>query len=397
MDVLSRHAGVGLWSAELHQGDPMHPDSKWTWSEEFRRLLGFDHGDLTGFPDVVGSWADRLHPDDAPGIFKKFGACLADRTGATNYDVEYRLKCKNGDYRWFRAVGGVARDESGCAARACGALIDVDDLAQLILKTQSAANEIISQSSQLANGNADLSRRTAEQSASLEDTAVSMEKMTGIVKLSAVNARKANTLAAQTRDIAEKGGVIVNDAIRSMQAIYGSSKQINDIITVIDEIAFQTNLLALNAAVEAARVGEQGKGFAVVASEVRSLAGRSATAAKEIKELVQDSVRKVEEGTGLVNSSGAQLADILTAVKNVAKIVGEISSASEEQSAGIDQVNKAVISLDAITHQNAALVDEATGASQAMAQQAFELRQVVGNFKMSHAQLDTSASQSKAA
>ncbi len=211
--------------------------------------------------------------------------------------------------------------------------------------------------------------------------------MTSTVKQNAENSRQANQLAAQAREVAEKGGAIVTGAVSSMQEISNSSKKIADIISVIDEIAFQTNLLALNAAVEAARVGEQGKGFAVVAAEVRSLAGRSATAAKEIKQLVQESVARVSEGSQQVNTSGETLDEIVLSVKKVADIIAEIAAASQEQATGIEQVNKAVMQMDEITQQNAALVEEASAASHSMAQQASGLRMTVSQFKLDESYL----------
>jgi methyl-accepting chemotaxis protein len=206
--------------------------------------------------------------------------------------------------------------------------------------------------------------------------------MTSTVKQNADNAGQASQLAVAARDQAEKGGAVVTKAVKAMADINDASKKIADIIGVIDEIAFQTNLLALNAAVEAARAGEQGRGFAVVASEVRNLAGRSATAAKEIKALIQDSVRKVDEGSSLVTQSGATLEQIVSAVKKVTDIVAEIAAASNEQSAGIDQVNKAVMQLDELTQQNAALVEQASAASQAMAEQARGLNESMHRYKV---------------
>jgi methyl-accepting chemotaxis protein len=212
-----------------------------------------------------------------------------------------------------------------------------------------------------------------------------MEEMTSTVKQNADNAGHANQLAIAAREQAEKGGAVVSRAVRAMGEINDSSKKIADIIGVIDEIAFQTNLLALNAAVEAARAGEQGRGFAVVASEVRNLAGRSATAAKEIKALIQDSVHKVGEGSNLVTQSGATLEQIVSSIKKVADIVAEIAAASNEQSAGIEQVNKAVVQLDELTQQNAALVEEASASSQAMAQQARGLNELMVRYKVGDA------------
>jgi methyl-accepting chemotaxis protein len=260
-------------------------------------------------------------------------------------------------------------------------------LSTLVAQAKSAADSITQASDELATGTDDLSQRTEEQASSLEETASSMEEMTSTVKQNADNAKQANQLAAQAREVAEKGGAVVTNAVTSMEEINKASKRIADIISVIDEIAFQTNLLALNAAVEAARVGEQGRGFAVVAAEVRNLAGRSATAAKEIKSLVQDSVQKVQEGSDLVNRSGLTLEEIVNSVKKVADIISEISAASTEQAAGIEQVNKAVMQMDQITQQNAALVEEASAASQSMNQQARELQGLVAQFTLEESYL----------
>lgn len=258
-------------------------------------------------------------------------------------------------------------------------------LGSLLAQTQVAVTSITDASTEVMTGNDDLAQRTEEQAASLEETASSMEEMTATVKQNADNAKQANQLAMSARESAEKGGKVVSSAVSTMDEINAASKRIADIISVIDEIAFQTNLLALNAAVEAARVGEQGRGFAVVAAEVRNLAGRSATAAKEIKGLVQDSVQKVQEGSSLVNQSGTQLEEIVNSVKKVADIIAEISAAAQEQSAGIEQVNKAITQMDQITQQNAALVEEASAASQGMNQQAAGLQSVVEKFKIDSA------------
>jgi len=255
-------------------------------------------------------------------------------------------------------------------------------LSQLISQARNTAEHINVSASEVSAGNQDLSQRTEEQASSLEETAASMEEMTATVKQNADNSRQANQLAAHARDLAEKGGAVVGDAVAAMGEINQGSKKIAEIISVIDEIAFQTNLLALNASVEAARVGEQGRGFAVVAAEVRNLAGRSATAAKEIKSLVSDTVVKVQDGSALVNQSGQQLGEIVGAVKKVADIIAEISAASIEQSAGIEQVNRAIMQMDQMTQQNAALVEEAAGTSASMAQLARDLQMVVSKFKL---------------
>ncbi|MCF7520162.1 methyl-accepting chemotaxis protein [Pseudoalteromonas sp. L21] len=258
-----------------------------------------------------------------------------------------------------------------------------DKLTEVINRINSSATLVASGAEEISQGNADLSQRTEEQASSLEETASSMEEMTSTVRQNADNAKEVNELAEETRAKAQKGGEVVNRAVTSMSAINESSKKIADIISVIDEIAFQTNLLALNAAVEAARAGEQGRGFAVVAGEVRNLAQRSAAAAKEIKELIRDSVGKVEDGTLLVNESGSTLQEIVTAVQRVTAMISDIAQASEEQSSGIEQVNKAIAQMDEMTQQNAALVEEASAAGESMAEQANDMRRLLNFFSLS--------------
>ena len=258
----------------------------------------------------------------------------------------------------------------------------LESTGDLVRRVKNAVAQVHSGAAEISKGNSNLSQRTEEQASSLEETASSMEEMTSTVKQTADNAGQANQLAMAARQQAEKGGSVVSAAVTAMNGINAQSKKIADIIGVIDEIAFQTNLLALNAAVEAARAGEQGRGFAVVATEVRNLAGRSATAAKEIKALIQDSVAKVEEGSQLVDDSGKTLDEIVGAVKKVTDIVAEIAAASREQSAGIEQVNRAVMQMDETTQQNAALVEQAAAASQAIVEQAQALSTMVAHFNV---------------
>ncbi|MEM7678671.1 MAG: methyl-accepting chemotaxis protein, partial [Myxococcota bacterium] len=254
-------------------------------------------------------------------------------------------------------------------------------LNNLVSQIRVGASNIGETAELVAQGNAALNTRTVEQAASLEETAASMEQMTGTVQANAHNAQQASRLAEDARTRAATGGRVVADAISAMKEIDTSSKRISDIIVVIDEIAFQTNLLALNAAVEAARAGEQGRGFSVVAAEVRNLAQRSADAAREIKTLIRDSVRKVEEGTRLVNASGTTLKSIVDAVNQVSTNVKAIANASHEQSDGIHQINKAISQMDGATQQNAALVEEASMASEVLKNEAMSLRDVIRVFE----------------
>ncbi len=267
----------------------------------------------------------------------------------------------------------------------------MNNLRRMVSEIAQAASSISNGAGEISQGNTDLSQRTEEQASSIEETASTMEEMTSVVKQNADNARQANQLASGAKQQAEKGGEVVSAAVNAMAEINTSSKKIEDIISVIDEIAFQTNLLALNAAVEAARAGEQGRGFAVVAGEVRNLAQRSAAAAKEIKGLIKDSVSKVEEGSRLVDESGNTLEEIVVASKKVSDIIAEIAAAGQEQAAGIDQINKAITQLESVTQQNAALVEEAAAASESMAGQSKGLQQMVTRFNVGDMDVDSDA------
>ncbi|MGO0789497.1 methyl-accepting chemotaxis protein [Herbaspirillum seropedicae] len=257
-----------------------------------------------------------------------------------------------------------------------------ENLASIVTRVRSGTHHIETAATEIAAGNLDLSSRTEEQAGALEETASAMEELTSTVKHNAENARQASEMAVSASTIASEGGTVVNQVIDTMDQINDSSKKIVDIISVIDGIAFQTNILALNAAVEAARAGEQGRGFAVVAAEVRSLAQRSAAAAKEIKVLINDSVEKVETGSQLVAQAGKTIGDVVESVKRVSAIVSEISTASREQSDGISQVNLAVTQMDNVTQQNAALVEEAAAAAKSLQGESIELTNIVSTFKI---------------
>ena len=277
-----------------------------------------------------------------------------------------------------------SKDETGQLMQALKTMND--SLIGIVSEVRTATDSIASASGQISSGSLDLSSRTEEQASSLEETAASMEELTSTVRHNADNARQANQLAHTASQVAGKGGQVVSQVVDTMDAIHTSSKKIVDIISVIDSIAFQTNILALNAAVEAARAGEQGRGFAVVASEVRTLAQRSAEAAKEIKTLIDDSVSKVDIGSQLVGEAGATMKEVVSSIQRVNDIVSEISAASVEQSSGIEQVNQAITQMDQVTQQNAALVEEASAAADSMQEQAKNLVKLVSTFKISTTQ-----------
>jgi len=293
---------------------------------------------------------------------------------------DHALRIAKGDLHDDITVEG--RDE---AAQLLKAISEMQaSLKAIVREVHSSAEMVTTASTQIASGNADLSARTEEQASSIEETAASIEELTSTVGQNADNAREADQLASGASRIANRGGEVVNEVVRKMEEIQASSKKISEIIGVIDGIAFQTNILALNAAVEAARAGEQGRGFAVVASEVRNLAQRSASAAKEIKGLITDSVGTVDAGSKLVDEAGKTMEEVVNSVQRVSEIIGQIASATHEQSSGIGQVNTAVTELDRVTQQNAALVEESAAASESLNSQALRLAQSVAVFKVSN-------------
>ncbi|APA68863.1 MULTISPECIES: methyl-accepting chemotaxis protein [unclassified Janthinobacterium] len=300
--------------------------------------------------------------------------------------VDVARKVADGDLT--AQIDASAKDETG---QLLLALKDMNtSLLTIVSEVRSGTDSIATSSTQIAAGNQDLSSRTEEQAGSLEETASSMEELTSTVKQNADNARQANQLAASAAQVAVKGGEVVAQVVGTMESINASSNKIVDIISVIDGIAFQTNILALNAAVEAARAGEQGRGFAVVASEVRNLAQRSASAAKEIKTLIGASVEQVNAGSMLVAQAGSTMNDIVDSVQRVSDIITEITAASSEQSVGIDEINRAIGQMDAVTQQNAALVEESAAAAESMQHQAHNLAQVVSVFKLNGQQASVS-------
>ena len=438
-DLLDDACGIGLWQAILHKGDALDPKSIWTWSPEFRRLLGYESE--AHYPNVVQSWSDRLHPDDVAPTFAAFVGHLADRSGRSRYDVSYRLKVRDGSYRWFRATGGCRHSADGQTIRACGSLTDIhqqkvgemeanaaavadrvmvgslsaglsalssgdltatidaaftprtqqlkDDFNTTVRRLRETMNLVASSTSAIRSGTdeistaaEDLSGRTEKQAASLEETAASLDEITATVRKTADGAGHARQVVGAAKLDAERSGEVVRQAVQAMSGIEASSGQIGQIIGVIDEIAFQTNLLALNAGVEAARAGDAGRGFAVVASEVRALAQRSAEAAKEIKALISASSQQVKQGVDLVGQTGKALERIVAQVVEINGIVSDIAASTKEQAIGLDQVNTAVNHMDQVTQQNAAMVEETTAASHSLARETNDLSRLLARFDL---------------
>ncbi|ABD68734.1 methyl-accepting chemotaxis sensory transducer [Rhodoferax ferrireducens T118] len=292
-------------------------------------------------------------------------------------------------------LSAAGKDEIGQLLQALSTM--QDNLSRVVSNVRQGSESVATASAEIAQGNQDLSARTESQASALEETAASMEELSSTVKQNADNAKQANQLAQSASSVAIQGGEVVAQVVDTMKGINTSSQRISDIISVIDGIAFQTNILALNAAVEAARAGEQGRGFAVVASEVRSLAGRSADAAKEIKNLINDSVERVEQGTALVGQAGATMTEVVSSIRRVTDIMGEISAASSEQSAGVSQVGEAVTQMDQATQQNAALVEEMAAAASSLKSQAQDLVGTVAVFKLAQGQEGFASSSPRAA
>ena len=358
LEPMRIHADVAPWAIQLS-----FPHSVATAGA--RKLMGYSLAASLACA-IAAAFAMVIVLRRLTRPLRDLGAVMTD-LGSGNADLSARLEAKG-------------RDE--LALIASGFNDFVAKIQQVLLKVRESAGSVATASSEISQGNMDLSARTEQQAGALEETAASMEELTSTVKQNADNAQQANQFALSASDTARRGGAVVAEVVETMAAIDAASRKVVDIIGVIDSIAFQTNILALNAAVEAARAGEQGRGFAVVATEVRALAHRSAAAAKEIKALIGDASEKVEAGSALVQDAGQTMNDVVDSVRRVSDIVAEISAASAEQSTGIGQVNQAIVSMDGTTQQNAALVEEAAAAADSLQQQADLLVSLVGEFRL---------------
>ena len=407
LDSLATHSGVGLWDAILHEGDAAHPKSRWTWTAEFRRLCGFDSE--ASFPNVMQSWSDRLHPDDVAPTFAAFGAALGDVTGRTGYDKTYRLKMRDGSYRWFRATGGVLRDANGRARRACGSLTDIHEAKQAELDRSAATEALAAQfethvlqvvghvavaaakleqdagsmnaaAEQTARQSVTVASASGEATGNVNSIASSIEQMTASIREIGEQAARSGQATNSAKDQA-------GDLTREVQNLVADVRKIGDVVNLISAIAGQTNLLALNATIEAARVGEAGKGFAVVASEVKTLAAQTAKATEEITArigAVQSATTSVASAIDGVAATISRLNDVATTIATAVEEQGATTSAivqnihqaargTQQVSSNIDGVNRSAVETGEVSTR-------IVGAARDLASQAGELRAQVGAF-----------------
>lgn len=439
--LLDDSCGIGLWSALLVNGDAMHPDSVWEWSPEFRRLIGYDSA--ADFPDVVQSWSDRLHPDDVEATFAAFAGHLEDVTDRTRYCVDYRLKMRDGSYRWFRATGGCKHLEDG-RIQACGSLSDVheatllqlrveqeakadseafarisecvaalahgdltteiradvpdkmrpmrDDfnamvasLAELLGNVKATSKLMMSESQTISDNALELAKRGESQVASVEETAAAVEQISGNITTTSEGAREVDSAAKRAQERTDRGNEIVAKVVEAMSRIEAHTTQMSEITKVIESFAFQTNLLSINAAVEAARAGEVGRGFAVVAGEVRSLAQQSADASKRINDLIKQSEGDVREGVGLVQEAGTSLSEISESVRSVVQQISGIAHATSEQSIGVSEISSALNQIDGFTQKNLEISERYTASAQLLSSKLVDLSDMIQQFETADA------------
>jgi hypothetical protein len=407
LDLLDRHAGVGLWDAVLHDGDPMHPKSQWRWSAEFRRLVGF--GSAAKFPDKVTSWSDRLHPDDSDATFAAFDACLADGSGRTGYNVAYRLKMKDGSYHWFRAVGGAARGQGGKATRACGSLIDMNAEKQVEADLRQALRHLADRFESRFMGIVDT---VAAEAPELQGTARTMSatslqagaqsnSVTAASDLASANVQTVASPAGQlsssiseiSRQVAQAAKIsatAAEEAVRTTAMVEGLARaadRIGQVVGLINSIAGQTNLLALNATIEAARAGDAGKGFAVVAGEVKGLANQTAKATGDINAqitAVQEETRKAVEaikGIGVVIDQVREISSsIAAAVEEEGAATREIASNVQLAAQGTQEVSSHITGITEVAASTSTASSQVLSSADSLVVGSGKLRSEVAGF-----------------
>ncbi|WP_339348526.1 PAS domain-containing methyl-accepting chemotaxis protein [uncultured Sphingomonas sp.] len=429
LDMLASSCGVGLWDAIFHEGDSLHPEAIWIWSAEFRRLLGFETE--ADFPNVAQSWSDRLHPDDAERSFAIFGAAAAS---GSRFDMTYRLKMKNGTYRWFHATGSILLDKNGRGRRACGSLVDIHEARLLQHEQQRSVEQIVeitkrlaagdltaslgddfpesmttlktslntalynlremigsvsdsaivinTGSNQIAQASEDFARRTESNAASLEETAAALAQMDGRLKASAVAAGRTVECADQAGTTVGAGRAVADEAVQAMERVSGSAKGIDNVIEGMDKIAFQTRVLAMNAAVEAGRAGDAGRGFAVVADLVSALAMRAEEEAKRARDQLTVTQAEIITAVHAVTEVDGALAAISGDVAQVHELLSTMAADNQAQSAAITQISSAIGTMDQSTQQNAAMVEETSAAARNLASEVGSLAEQTGRFKV---------------